>query len=84
MTPVTQDQWQDAVDAAYFMQQLAMAQLYGLMVAGPEINIERCIETLKAGRERGVLPKLEHLSLKIGRVIESFSLEVQKRGKIAL
>lgn len=62
MRPVTDEQWQDAVDAAYFMQQIEMARLFGLVTGGPEINLESCVEILEDGRELGILPRLEQIS----------------------
>lgn len=77
MRPVNDKQWQDAVDAAYFVQQLAMAQLYGLLTQGLEINIECCVEILEDGRERGVLPQLESLSVEIGGVVNPSPLKAR-------
>ena len=62
MRPVTDVQWQDAVDAAYFMQQIEMARLFGLVTGGPEINFESCIEILDVGRELAIVPRLEQIS----------------------
>lgn len=62
MRPVTDEQWQDAVDAAYFVQQIELARLFGLVTGGPEINLESCAEILEDGRELGILPRLEQIS----------------------
>lgn len=62
MRPVTDEQWQDAVDAAYFIQQIEMARLFGLVTGGPEINLESCAEILEDGRKLGILPRLEQIS----------------------
>lgn len=59
MRPVTDDQWQDAVDAAHAMLMLEAARLYGLVTGGPEVNIERCVEILEDGQARGIHPRID-------------------------
>jgi hypothetical protein len=54
--PLTQEEWQEAVDAAEFYLLLHSARQYGLVKGGPEVNLDRCDEMLKRGRERGIVP----------------------------
>lgn len=57
MTPVTEEQWQDAVDAAHAMLSIEMARLFKLVEGGPYVNVERCMEILEDGLKRGVIPR---------------------------
>jgi hypothetical protein len=59
MRPVTDQQWQDAVDAAHTLLTLETARLYGLVTGGPEVNVERCVEIIEDGRSRGTLPRVD-------------------------
>lgn len=52
MTPA---EWQEGVDAAHVMLQIHGAKSFGLVTGGPEVNVERCLELLHAGRELGVV-----------------------------
>lgn len=61
MRPVTDHQWQQAVDAAYLMQQIELARLFGLLPGWPEVDLEKCSEILADGRELGIRPRLEQL-----------------------
>lgn len=54
--PRTDAEWQDAVDAAHACLALDSARAYGLVTAGPRVNVERCEEILAAGKARGILP----------------------------
>ena len=56
--PITNAEWQEAVDAAEFMICLHSAQAYGLIAGGPDVNLERCEDLLRAGAARGVRPTL--------------------------
>lgn len=59
MRPVTDEQWQDAVDAAHTILTLEIGRLYGLVRVIPEFDIEECHRILAEGRERGILPASE-------------------------
>lgn len=54
--PETPEQWQEAVDMAEVLVGLDSAKQYGLVTGGPEVNVERCLEILRRGRARGVVP----------------------------
>lgn len=61
MTPVTPEQWQDAVDAAHHLLELEKARLYELVredVAGAlKADIPRCVEIIEQGAARGIFPR---------------------------
>ena len=62
--PDTPERWQEAVNLAYTLQLLASARQYGLVAGGPEVDLDRCEEILRRGREMGFEPDLgalEHL-----------------------
>jgi hypothetical protein len=59
--PVTQREWQDAVDAAHFYRCVADCQMYGLITGADNINIQRCDWILKRGAELGIYPAKEIL-----------------------
>lgn len=54
--PTTPEEWQEAVDLAATHLRIDAARKYGIMTGGPEIDIERCVGLLKAGKEKGVTP----------------------------
>lgn len=54
--PETPAEWQNAVDAARGSLALDGAREYGLIIGGPEVNVERCQHLLEQGEERGVYP----------------------------
>ena len=54
--PRTKGEWQEAVDAAHGLVVLDSARLYGLVMGGPKINVERACEILKLGKAKGILP----------------------------
>lgn len=54
--PVTDREWQDAVDAARFFIALDSARQYGLVEGGPGVDVERCEDILRRGEARGFLP----------------------------
>lgn len=56
--PETDQEWQDAVNAAEFNLRLDSARKYGLIEGGPEVNVERCEEIIAGGRERGIKQNL--------------------------
>lgn len=55
--PSTRGGWQEAVDAANFLLLVHSARLYGLISGGPQIDVERCEEILRLGRDRGIVPQ---------------------------
>jgi len=59
MWPVTDRQWQDAVDAADFMLRIEVARLYGLASGGVEVNIELCEAIISQGRTLGFTPSVK-------------------------
>jgi hypothetical protein len=54
--PQTAAEWQEAVDAAEVYLSLDSCQQYGLITGAPAVNIERALELLERGRERGITP----------------------------
>jgi hypothetical protein len=54
--PKTGVEWQDAVDAAHVLVLIHDARLYGLIAGGPNIDVQRCLLLLDAGRRRGYVP----------------------------
>jgi hypothetical protein len=56
MLPRTREEWQDAVDMAEGARLVVAARAYGLVRGGPEINVDRCEEILRLGRDYGVRP----------------------------
>lgn len=63
MTPVSPEQWQDAVDAAHHMLMFEMARLYDLirgeLPGTPEVDVARCTEIIEQGSARGIYPRVE-------------------------
>ena len=59
MWPVTDRQWQDAVDAAHYMLTLEVARLYGLASGGVEVNIELCEQIISQGNTLGFRPSIK-------------------------
>ncbi len=54
--PKTCEEWQIAVDCAEGALALDSARQYGLVTGGPGVDVERCLEILKQGRARGIVP----------------------------
>lgn len=54
--PATRLEWQEAVNAAYFLLSLASARAYGLAEGGPEVDEDRCRRILEDGKARWVIP----------------------------
>lgn len=54
--PVTDEQWQEAVDVAHGLLAIESARRFGLIRGGPQCNVERCEEILTLGLERGTAP----------------------------
>jgi hypothetical protein len=55
--PQLSQEWQDAVNTAEFLLLLESARGYGLITGGPTVNVERCMEILELGREKGFFPQ---------------------------
>jgi len=55
--PQNPEEWQEAVDAAEAMLLLDSARQYGLITGGPGVHVDRCLEVLAAGRDRGIVPR---------------------------
>lgn len=51
--PETAEEWQEAVDVAELYLLLDSARQYGLIEGGPPIDIKRCEELLRRGRQKG-------------------------------
>jgi hypothetical protein len=54
--PQTPAEWQEAVDIAEACLLLDASRQYGLVVGGSPVNVARCEEVLRRGRELGVTP----------------------------
>ena len=54
--PSAPAEWQASVDAAEGALALDSARQYGLVIGGPKVNADRCVEILDAGRKRGIVP----------------------------
>lgn len=67
--PKTPAEWQDAVDAAEFYLALDSAQKYGLITGGPEVDVDRCDDILRAGRERGIVPHRDAIERGVGELM---------------
>ncbi len=63
MRPVTNEQWQDAVDAAHTLLQLSIGQLYKLVKPMPEIDVEECVMILAEGAQRDIYPGVDITAL---------------------
>jgi hypothetical protein len=55
--PETAEEWQEAVDAAYFVLVLDSCRQYGLIEWDGKPDIERCLKVLEEGKRRGYTPK---------------------------
>ena len=55
--PETAEEWQEAVNMAELYRLLYDAQQYGLIEGGPPIDIKRCEELLRRGRQQGFQPQ---------------------------
>jgi hypothetical protein len=54
--PHTPEEWQDAVDSAYFLSLLDSARHYGLIETALDIDADRCEAILRAGKAQGYEP----------------------------
>jgi hypothetical protein len=55
--PETPAEWQEAADAAQFGLHLEGARDYGLVLGGPEVDLDRCRDLLQRAAVRGVSPR---------------------------
>jgi hypothetical protein len=55
--PTTPDDWRRAVTLAEVMLDIDAARQYGLITGGPEVNVARCVDVLRRGRQRGIVPR---------------------------
>lgn len=56
VTPQTDAEWQEAVDAAHVLLLVESSRVYGLITGGPTANVDRCREILERGQQRGISP----------------------------
>lgn len=54
--PITPEEWQFAVDSANALLVLRRLLDHGLIKGGPSINVDRCTDMVRRGRERGIVP----------------------------
>jgi hypothetical protein len=68
MRPVTEEQWQDAIDAAELLARVTTAQvllfiemgrLFGLADENGEIDIQACYQVIEEARSQGVMPSVD-------------------------
>ncbi len=67
--PQTPEEWQEAVDMAEFYLTLESARMYGLVVGGPDVNSERCLDILERGKAKGVKPSPEYIQRCLGGLV---------------
>lgn len=75
MRPVTQEQWQDAVDAAELLARITtarvllfieMGRLFGLIDDNGEVDIVICNEIIEDARSQGIMPSVESIQQFVG------------------
>ncbi len=54
MQPITEADWQMAVDAAAACLSIESARQFGLIIGGPEVDIERCTQIVAQGIDLGI------------------------------
>ena len=59
--PQNTKEWQEAVDAAEAYLGLDSAKAYGLVRGGPVVNVFRCEQIIRKGRDRGIIPINENV-----------------------
>jgi alkanesulfonate monooxygenase SsuD/methylene tetrahydromethanopterin reductase-like flavin-dependent oxidoreductase (luciferase family) len=55
--PETDQEWQDAVNAAHVLLLIEDARFYGLIAGGPVVDVERCEKILRDGAAQGITPQ---------------------------
>lgn len=68
MRPVTEGQWQDAINTAELLTRVTTAQvllfiemgrLFGLVDDSGEIDIQACCEVIEDARSQGIIPNTD-------------------------
>ncbi len=54
--PTNPREWQLAVNFAEFSLYLEDCRLYGLLSGTPTVNVDRCLEVLRRGKQMGIVP----------------------------
>lgn len=67
MRPITDEQWQAAVNTAHATLTLELGQLFQLVKAIPAFDIDECLTILAEGAERGIYPN-PSVTLLVGAV----------------
>lgn len=67
-SPKTSGEWQDAVDAAHVLLLVDSARQYGLITGGPKVNVERAVQLLRHGKQRGIHPRPDAIDRLIGEL----------------
>jgi len=55
--PETREEWQDAADIAHACLCLHAAKPYGVIIAGPGVNVDRCSDLLARAADQGIWPR---------------------------
>jgi hypothetical protein len=55
--PLSEAEWQEAVDGAYAAVLIDAAVRLGLLEAGPRVNLSRCRQLIRRGRDLGFAPQ---------------------------
>jgi hypothetical protein len=68
--PRTNAEWTEAVNMAAFLLAIHSGVLYGLLETNIKIDVDRCDEILKEGRDRSIYPLgIDSLVRKYGRAL---------------
>lgn len=54
--PQTDDEWRACCAISKALLAIDSAKQYGLIEGGPTIHVDRCLEILERGKERGIEP----------------------------
>jgi hypothetical protein len=77
--PQTPAEWQEAIDLAAGWRMIAACEMYGLLQGGgPAVDVGRCEELLRRGRERGISPSKPREELAIA-VLVTHNFEIERR-----
>lgn len=66
--PQTAAEWQEAYDMAHVMRMLHDCKLYGLLVGGPTIDVQRCDYLIAQGNAMGLRTSRPALDLAVAYV----------------
>jgi hypothetical protein len=69
MRPVTNEHWQDAVDAAQLCMMFETAMLFELINKAGDVNIDLCVKLIMDGRTLGIKPSLNVQATRAFRII---------------